>query len=237
MNLNDNKTTGVEAYNKSSEKMEEISDKSIDLVIADPPWNVGVKYGSNVDNAPHKNYSEMMKRVISEINRVLKLEGITIIILPKIVRKGNKLYDYPKLFTDFFCETGFFNIYDFQFLVRENDFTCLPAKEINEIGKDCHSEEICGLIFSKNKKLKFNFPNNKKYEYASKEGHPCPYPIELVKDLLDTFYNNGNNVLDPFMGTGSLGAEVINRKGHFFGYELNKEYYQTAKLKMSQKLK
>ncbi len=232
MNLEENKQNLFEIYNKSSEKMSEIKDDSIDLIIADPPWGLGVKYGNLVDKPSHEKYSQMMKKIILEIKRVLKSEGLVIFILPKVVRKINIIYDYNKEFTNLFQELNFFKIQTFDFLVHEDDFTCLSVKEIIGQGRDCHSEEIQGIVFSKfNIKTK-NFPKNKYYVYASREGHPCPYPIELINDLLDTFYNKKNKVLDPFMGTGSLGLEVIKRNGQFFGYELNKDYFKTAEIKM-----
>jgi modification methylase len=224
-------------YNKSSEKMQEVTDASIDLVVADPPWNVGLEYSTKVDNAPHSEYSQMMGNVISEIARVLKPEGIALMILPKIVRKGNQIYNYPEVFLDLFHRAGVSNNYNFDFSVHEDDFTCLPAKEIAQNGVDCHSEEICGLVFTKNKQERRTFPTLRHYEYASREGHPCPYPSELVKDILDTFYTEGNKVLDPFMGTGSLGDEVLKRKGQFLGYELESSYYQTARKKLEEKCK
>jgi DNA modification methylase len=225
-------TKGFEIYNKSSERMNEVVGTSIDLLIADPPWNVGLQYGEKTDNAPHKDYIQMMRNVVSEIEKVLKTKGKALLILPSVARKKNAIYNYPQIFTNLFQEFGFLNTYQFNFSVQEEDFTCIPAKDIVGNGENCHSEEIQGIIFSKIAQEIKRFPKDKIYKYASQENHPCPYPFELVKDMLDTFYKPGDKVLDPFMGTGGLGKEVLRRNGQFIGYEINKNFYETALKKL-----
>ena len=58
--------------------------------------------------------------------------------------------------------------------------------------------------------------------------HPTQKPIELLKRLILAFTNEGDIILDPFMGSGTTGvvAKMYNRK--FVGVEKEKEYFDLA---------
>lgn len=62
-----------------------------------------------------------------------------------------------------------------------------------------------------------------------KTGHPAPFPEQLAQDHVITWSNEGDIVLDPFMGSGTTGfiAKKFNR--NFIGIELSEEYMKIAK--------
>jgi len=55
--------------------LKEIEDKSIDVVITSPPYNIGLKYNKYEDNKPREQYLEWIYDVFTEIKRVLKDDG------------------------------------------------------------------------------------------------------------------------------------------------------------------
>lgn len=59
--------------------------------------------------------------------------------------------------------------------------------------------------------------------------HPAMFPEKLAHDHILSWSNEGDTVLDPFMGSGTTGkmAKQLNR--NFIGIELDKEYYEIAK--------
>ncbi len=59
--------------------------------------------------------------------------------------------------------------------------------------------------------------------------HPAMYPEDLAKDMIISWSNENDVVLDPFMGSGTSGvvAKEINR--NFIGIEIVDEYYKIAK--------
>jgi site-specific DNA-methyltransferase (adenine-specific) len=59
-------------------------------------------------------------------------------------------------------------------------------------------------------------------------GHPAPFPEKLAHDHILSWSNEGDNVLDPFMGSGTTGkmAKQLNR--NFIGIELDPEYFKIA---------
>ena len=59
-------------------------------------------------------------------------------------------------------------------------------------------------------------------------GHPAVFPEKLALDQVYSWSNEGDVVLDPFMGSGTTGIACIKERRHFIGFELNKEYYDKA---------
>lgn len=59
--------------------------------------------------------------------------------------------------------------------------------------------------------------------------HPAPFPEKLAHDHILSWSNEGDTVLDPFMGSGTTGVACKNLKRNFIGIELDKEYFEIAK--------
>ena len=60
-------------------------------------------------------------------------------------------------------------------------------------------------------------------------GHPTQKPESLLTHLVRLLSNEGEMVLDPFMGSGSTGVSSLKLKRKFIGIELDEEYYDLAK--------
>lgn len=59
--------------------------------------------------------------------------------------------------------------------------------------------------------------------------HPTQKPVALLKDLIQTYSNAGNTVLDFTMGSGSTGVACVNTNRNFIGIELDEGYFDIAK--------
>ena len=57
------------------EKLKELDDKSIDLIVTSPPYNIGIKYSKYEDKKPREQYLEWIYDIFSELKRVLKDDG------------------------------------------------------------------------------------------------------------------------------------------------------------------
>ena len=70
-------------------------------------------------------------------------------------------------------------------------------------------------------------PNSNKHRF-----HPTEKPVELLEYLIETYTEEGDKILDPFMGSGSTGVacNVLNRR--FIGVELSEEYFEVAKMRI-----
>lgn len=64
--------------------------------------------------------------------------------------------------------------------------------------------------------------------------HPTQKPIKLLEDLIQTYSNKGDMVVDFTMGSGSTGVAAVNTGRKFIGFELNKNYFETAKKRIEE---
>lgn len=59
--------------------------------------------------------------------------------------------------------------------------------------------------------------------------HPAPFPEELVQDQMLTWSNKEDCILDPLMGSGTVGKVAVNLGRNFIGIEKVKKYFDIAK--------
>lgn len=62
-----------------------------------------------------------------------------------------------------------------------------------------------------------------------KKLHPTEKPVDLMKILIENSSNEGDLVLDPFMGVGGTGVSAIECGRDFIGIEIDKKYYNISK--------
>ena len=72
-------------------------------------------------------------------------------------------------------------------------------------------------------------PNILKYKKDYDGYHPTQKPVALLEDLIKTYSNEGDTVVDLTMGSGSTGVACKNTGRNFIGIELNDEYFGIAK--------
>ena len=81
----------------------------------------------------------------------------------------------------------------------------------------------------------FNLPDGKasksnvlQYAKDTDGFHPTQKPVALIADLIRTYTNEGDTVLDNCMGSGTTAVACVKEKRNFIGFELNTEYYNKA---------
>ena len=65
--------------------------------------------------------------------------------------------------------------------------------------------------------------------------HPTQKPLKAVERLVFASSNQGDLVLDPFMGSGTTGVSALSKGRRFIGCELSEEYFDIAKERISNK--
>ena len=60
-------------------------------------------------------------------------------------------------------------------------------------------------------------------------GHPAQFPLQLANDHIISWSNEGDTVLDCFMGSGTTGVAAKNLNRDFIGIELDENYFEIAK--------
>ena len=67
--------------------------------------------------------------------------------------------------------------------------------------------------------------------------HPTQKPVALLEDLIQTYSNDGNTVLDFTMGSGSTGVACVNTGRKFIGIELDQGYFDIAKERIEKSIR
>ena len=64
--------------------------------------------------------------------------------------------------------------------------------------------------------------------------HPTQKPVALLEDLIQTYSNEGDTVLDFTMGSGSTGVACVNTNRRFIGIELDNGYFEIARKRIEE---
>lgn len=97
----------------------------------------------------------------------------------------------------------------------------------------------CAIWFvKKGAKWTFNRQDEKyqrpKFVHSIDKGfHPTQKSLGLMKELVLIHSNEGDTVLDPFMGSGTTGVAAVNLNRKFIGIELDPEYFAIAEKRIS----
>lgn len=70
--------------------------------------------------------------------------------------------------------------------------------------------------------------------YIGLEGHSAIFPEQLTNDHILSWSNEGDVILDPFMGSGTTGKMAILNNRRFIGIELSEEYFNNIAVKRCQ---
>lgn len=62
-----------------------------------------------------------------------------------------------------------------------------------------------------------------------KTGHPAVFPVQLAQDHILSWSNEGDTVLDPFMGSGTTAIASHRTRRKFIGIEIDEQYFKIAK--------
>ena len=133
------------------------------------------------------------------------------------------------------------------FYVDSTQFGLCTEKTYDELINTFNIDEMGGFkLYEELKKIDFAFnlafssvfnlwegnkykSNILKYKKDYDGYHPTQKPVLLLEDLIKTYSNEGDTVLDFTMGSGSTGVACVNTNRNFIGIELNKGYFDIAK--------
>ena len=215
------------------ELIKQVSSHSVDLILIDPPYEIsrptnfqsGEETGRDTDRFRismdfgewDKNFTGL-EVVIKEGYRILRQGGTMICFydLWKIETLKN-LYDSNKFKQVRFIEW-----------MKTN-----PVPINSKINYLTNAREVA-VSAIKGSKPTFNSSyDNGLYSYpicAGKERtiHPTQKPLSLITDLVLKHSNEGDTVLDCFMGSGTTGVACKNTNREFIGIELDEKYYKVA---------
>lgn len=185
-----------------------IPDKSIDLVVSDPPYGLNKK---NIDNDENLNLYYLS---LSEIYRVLKDDSFFITFfstkfLPKAFNNNPFEYFWNMVL---YCPNGMVN----SPVGFTKYMSCLVFKKGNP------------SLIKRNKDIFLDTPGKMVEPDEGFINHPTPKPKAFIKELILMFSNEKDVVLDPFIGSGSTAVACKQTNRRFIGFEVNKDYYKLS---------
>lgn len=234
-------------YCKSSEQMNELPDNSIHLMITSPPYNVTKEYDQNLLLS---EYLGFLNRVWKETFRVLVPGGRVCINVANLGRKPYiPLHSY---IINSMLEIGFLMrgeiIWDKGASSSASTAWGSWLSAANPVLRDIH-EYI--LIFSKgnfalpSRDKKSSITKNEFLEYtksiwkfpaasAKRVGHPAPFPEELPARLIKLYSFEDDNILDPFVGSGTTCIAALKLNRNYVGYDITEDYVKLANRKLEE---
>ena len=87
--------------------------------------------------------------------------------------------------------------------------------------------ELSGNPLGKNPSDVWDIPNVKN-NHVEKTEHPCQFPVGLIERLVLSLTNEGDKVMDPYIGVGSTAIAALKHHREAFGCDLKKQYIDIA---------
>lgn len=222
--------------------LKQIKDNSVNLIIADPPYNLSKNYIGTSDSMEFKEFMAFTRKWLTEARRVLKDNGVIYVFM------GMRMISYVYVFME-----QELNL-DFQNWITWHYTQGLGKK------KSWSSRHDDILMFSKGEKPTFNLDSIRipqKYyrsinnmrganpgnvwnfshvHYSQKnrvQQHPTQKPEGVIERMVLASSNESDVVLDPFSGSGTTMRVVQQTNRIGIGIEIEPAYIEETKHRLS----
>jgi len=233
------------------EVMKDIPDKSVDLVLTDPPYGTtACKWDSVID----------LQLMWEQLKRIIKPNGAIVMTASQpftttLISSNMKMFKYCWVW-DKHIPRGF-QVAKYRPMNRHEDVCVFGNGKIKYNPQMIERDKpVTVKNYSKKQKVssndigKYN-DESKSFTYTHRnpdtiiEGcweanagkvHPTQKPVALMEYLINTYTNEGDLVLDNCMGSGTTGVACKNLNRNFIGIELDPEYFKIAGKRINENL-
>lgn len=239
------------------EKIKNIADESIDLVLTSPPYDNLRIYEGNLEWGEN-----IWADIFNQLFKVLKIGGIIVWIVGDATIKGSetgssfrqalyalkigfKLHDtmiWKKDSSPYQHKNRYISSFEYMFIFSKGaikTYNIIKDRKNKWAGNPIHGTER--LANGKTRSLSKIQKNKMVKEYGSrlniweispdknnKTCHPAVFPYQLAYDHIISWSNEGDIILDPFLGSGTSGLACVNLKRNFIGIEKEEKYFKLA---------
>lgn len=220
----------LKLYNEDAMNLlSSIDENSIDLIITDPPYYVLNRQSWDSQWNSKDEYLSWMSAILNELYRVLKENRASFI---------------------FFSQKYMFDFYD---IIKESKFKFKRmliwhhknlAKPTNKMYLWTYDpifylikgekNDVFHPSFLKSENVDvFTIPKPQNWNNQHPRYHPAEKPVKLLEILIKVNSNEGDVILDPFMGSASTGVASLRLNRKFIGCDISPKYVSIAKERLS----
>jgi len=228
--------------------MKKIPEGSVDVTFADPPFNLKKKYTSYYDRHEAEVYLSWCKEWLGEMVRITKPTGsIFVHNIPKWLIYFGSYLNEVAIFRHWIAwdamgpplgKTLLPNHYGILYYVKSEEFKFYDIRMLHKRCRKCHYilqdyggkkgqmhqfGPLASDVWSDIHRIRHK---------TRRDEHPCQLPVHLLERLLLMSSDEGDIVLDPFIGTGTtaIAAKKLGRK--FVGIDIDPKYVEIANTKL-----
>jgi len=220
------------------ERIKEIPDGSIDMILTDPPYGTtACKWDSVI---PFEPMWEQLKRVTKKNGAIVMTasQPFTSALIMSNIENFKYCWFWEKE------KAGNFQLAKKRAMKRIEEVCVFYQKqctynpqgliECNRTIKNNKSKDgSMGHLNSSSKRSEYtqaftNYPNDR-LNFTNQKGlHESQKPVDLMEYLIKTYTNESETVLDFTMGSGTTGVAAKNLKRNFIGIEMDENYFNIA---------
>ena len=195
------------------ELMKDIPDKSIDMILTDIPYGKVSRTSNglrNLDKGKADAIDFNLDEIIIGLCRVTK-GSIYVFCAIKQVSSIRDLLIQNKMSTRLI-------------IWEKSNPSPMNGDKIWLSGVEC-------CVYGKFPKATFNLHCKNtvlKYPCGRSKIHPTQKPLKMFEDLILASSNEGDTILDPFIGSGTTAIACINTNRNFVGIEKDEHYFNLA---------
>lgn len=229
------------------EAMKNIPSNSVDLILTDPPYNLGLFMKGRAtnlkamrnnffgaagwDNLTFEEWKKVMENLFSELSRIIKDSGSVIMFMSII--KVESIILLAEKYGFYYKTTGIWH--------KKNPMPRnmnLHFINSTEAWLYFTYKTHTGTFNNKGKAIHDFFETSITPVSEKKYGkHPTQKPVKLLKTFISLLTNEGDVVFDPFCGSGSSGVAAISMNRKFIGADVNEEYCNITNKRIKQVVK
>lgn len=225
------------------EELKKIPSKSVQLIVTDPPYNLNKDYGNNQDKLEFEEYLEFSRQWLKEANRILTDDGTIYVFMG--MRYISYIYQileqelglYFNSWITWFYTQGIGKTKGFS--PRHDDilmFTKHPKKFVFNLD----AIRVPQKFYRSVNNMRGANPGNvwefshMHYCNRNRKKHPTQKPEGLFERMILASSNEGDMVVDPFVGSGTMLRVCQQTKRKGIGIDINPEYISMIEERLSE---
>jgi site-specific DNA-methyltransferase (adenine-specific)/modification methylase len=215
--------------------IKEIPTASIDLILTDPPYNLGKYSTGNIKLSWRKD----INNDVAEWDKIEFRPGDWVKEFKRILKPTGNIFA--------FCSYNLIGKWHESFDPEFDTFQFVVWHKTNPVPKILRAGFLnsCELIVCMwNKGHTWNFSNQREMhnfietpicmgpERIKNPFHPTQKPIKVLEHIIKIASKEGDRVFDPFMGVGSTGEAALRLGRKFVGIEIEEKYFKAAEKRL-----